>query len=173
MENLIQVLLYFVPALLVLGTCYLLLKKYLDNEQKMKLLSLKRDMQGTTLPLRLQAYERLAVFLERITPNSLLFRVQKPNQTVRELQGDLLNTIRAEFEHNLSQQIYVSPRAWELTKNAKEDIIRIVNIAATQLNPQNPAMELSKNVFEVIIKTESMPTQKALDQIKTEVRQML
>src|SRR5437870_3397430 len=141
-SKLSETLLYFVPALLVLGAVFLVVKKFLDNEYKLRLLEAKRAVQKETVPLRLQAYERMCIFLERISPNSILVRTNKAGMSARELQSDLLVTIRTEFEHNLAQQIYISSKAWEVTKNAKEDMIRIVNSAAASLNENATSIDL-------------------------------
>ena len=104
MENsFIQVLLYFIPAVLVLLACFLILKKFLDNEQKLKLLSLKRDMNGTTLPLRLQAYERLTIFLERIGPNNRCCSgCRNLTRLFAKCKANCWLPSESEFEHNLS-----------------------------------------------------------------------
>ena len=171
--KLADTLLYFVPALLVLGAVFLTVKKFLDNEHKLRLLEAKRAMQKETVPLRLQAYERMCLFLERISPNSVLVRTHKSGMSARELQSDLLVTIRTEFEHNLSQQIYISSGAWEVVKNAKEDMIRIINSASASLNENSTGVDLSKAIFEIVIKNEKIPTQRALDFLKNEIKQTL
>jgi hypothetical protein len=80
----------------------------------------------TVTPIRLQAYERVALFLERINPNSLVMRMHKPGMSARQLQSDLLQIVRAEFEHNMAQQIYMSPAAWKAIRAAKEETIKIL-----------------------------------------------
>ena len=115
-NNISDVLLYFVPALLVIGAMFLLIKKFLDRDYRIKLIESKQLLQKDMLPLRLQSYERMVLFLERISPASLLMRANKPNMTSLQLQSELLSTIRNEFEHNLSQQIYMSNPAWEQIK---------------------------------------------------------
>jgi hypothetical protein len=172
-KNILEVLMYFVPAALVLMAAYMLIKKFLDNEYKIRLLEAKRSMQKDTIPLRFQAYERICMLLERISPNNLVIRTNKPGMNARELQGELLSTIRAEYEHNLSQQVYISGQSWELVKRAKEDTIRIINMAFVGVGENATAIDLSKAIFEIIVKNEMMPTQKALDYIKTEIKQIL
>jgi hypothetical protein len=174
MENnsFLQVLLYFIPAALILMTCYLLIKQFLTNEHKIKLIELKKASNKEVFPLRLQAYERMILFLERISPNNLVQRVSKPGMTARELQVQLLTAIRNEYEHNLSQQLFISSQAWELVRNAKEDMVKIINIAMSKLSEKNLAIDLSKAIFEIILKTEVMPAQKAIEYLKKEFRQL-
>ena len=172
MEKIIEVFMYFIPAVIVLLTAFLLLKKFLENDYKLRLLEAKKNIQKDAVLIRLQAYERICIFLERISPNSLILRIHKMGMTARELQSELLAAIRSEYEHNLSQQLYVSSQAWELVKNAKEDTSRMVNTASTLIGEKATGLDLSKAVFELIIKNETIPNQKALDFIKNEVRQL-
>jgi hypothetical protein len=108
-----------IPALLVFLAGYLALSAMIRNDANRRRLELMLNNQKVTLPLRLQAYERLTLFLERISPESLIVRVNKAGMSAQKLQTALLESIRAEWEHNLSQQLYVSHEAWELVKNAK------------------------------------------------------
>ena len=165
-------LLYFVPALLVLGAMFLLIKKFLDRDYRLKLIEAKQLLQKDMLPLRLQAYERLVLFLERISPSSLLMRINRPNMNSMQLHSELLSTIRTEFEHNLSQQIYMSNQAWEQVKIAKEEIIKIVNTSSEKVGPNNTSINLSTEIFEEMLRKEAFPTQKAIDYLKNEVRQL-
>jgi hypothetical protein len=132
----------------------------------------KRESQGLTTPIRLQAYERLTLFLERITPGNLISRVHKSGMSAKLLQAELLKAIRTEYEHNLAQQIYISPGAWELIKNAKEETIKLINTAAINVSDEASGVDLGKLVLEVSMSIEKMPTQIALDYLKQESRQL-
>lgn len=123
------------------------------------------------MPLRLQAYERLTLFLERISPNNLLGRVYQQGLTVREFHLELLSNIRTEFEHNITQQIYVTPEAWSAVRKAKEDTIKIINSSASGVDPNGKGAELNKAVFESIMNEESLPSHKAIEFIKSEMNQ--
>jgi hypothetical protein len=169
-SNQIQFLFYTIPAIVVLAGCYFLIKKFLDNEQKIRLLEMKKEWQKDLLPLRMQAYERMVLFLERISPNNLLMRVHKPGFTAKEFQVELHSTIRHEFEHNITQQIYISSQAWIVAKGSKEEIIKLINTAASRVEPNSSAMDLSAAIFEIIIKNELKPAQNAIEFIKKEAR---
>lgn len=179
-----DILLYFVPAFLVLMAMFLVVKrsldtylmtvrKFLDRDMQIRSMDEKAVRQKDGTPLKLQAYERLVLFLERINPNSILVRVHRGGMTAGQLQSDLVATIRAEFEHNLSQQIYVSEQSWEEVKSAKEDMIRIVNNAFNQVGMNGTGIQMSTQIFEQVLKTEMLPTQKAIDFLKAEVRKLL
>ncbi|HBG71623.1 MAG: hypothetical protein A2W93_08270 [Bacteroidetes bacterium GWF2_43_63] len=161
------------PALMVFLTAFFVLKSYLENEQKKKELDSRFEQKRFSLPIRLQAYERLAMFLERINPESIVLRMNQPGMSAKELQAMLLQTIRMEYEHNLSQQVYVSNQAWDMVKNAKEDIIRIINTAGTTMQPNATAIDISTTIFEESLREKEGILQKALIYLKNEGRQYL
>ncbi|WP_188815309.1 DUF7935 family protein [Hymenobacter cavernae] len=158
------------PALIVAGAVFLLIRQYLEKEQQRRLIELR--LQGTKeiLPVRLQAYERVILLLERITPNNLLVRLNSSGQSASEFHRVLLQEIRAEFEHNLSQQLYMSPDAWEEVKQAKEHILTLINKAYQGLNTPQQARgtELAKRVLETLIADETDPTARAINIVKRE-----
>lgn len=181
MFSFLEILKYVLPAIIVLLTSWLLLKTFFNNQEENKIHELKKQaeelkaqLQGEDkrliTPIRLQAYERLALYLERIAPQSLVFRIQKPGQTVYQLQTTLLQNIRNEFEHNLSQQLYVSSEVWAMVKTSKEEIVKLINTAAAGLQPDEQAFELSKKIFEATVGEEKLPTEKALEMLKKEIR---
>lgn len=173
MNQLIETLMYFVPALLVLGAVYMILKQFLQNEQKLKMIELRKKTNSDTLALKLQAYERLLVLLERITPSSMLLRVNQPGYGARQLHAEMLQNIRSEFEHNLSQQLYVSHDAWEMVKRAKDNVIHILNIAMQSTGEGKSAADLGKIIIDLMIKHDNVPTQMAIDYLKKEGKMFL
>jgi hypothetical protein len=172
MDQFLEILKYIVPALVVLATAYVLIEKFLENERHHRNMTYKRESQGLTTPVRLQAYERLTIFLERINPSNLVTRTHKSGMSAKLLQAEMLKTIRTEYEHNLSQQVYISTGAWELIKNAKEEIIKLVNTSAINVSDEASGVDLGKLMLEVAMKTEKMPTQVAIDYLKQEARQL-
>ena len=115
-------------------------------------------VQRTVTPIKLQAYERIVLFLERISLESLLVRVSSPEMTASQLHTALLNCIRSEFEHNLSQQIYMSPQAWEVVKNARSNTIKIINSEAEKIKGNAPGIEFSKHLITRVMEIEKEPT---------------
>lgn len=172
MDQFLEILKYILPALVVLATSYLLIERFLENERHRANMAFKRETQGLTTPVRLQAYERLTMFLERITPSSLVTRTHKGGMSAKLLQAELLKAIRTEYEHNLSQQLYVSPGAWELIKNAKEETIKLVNTAAINVSDEASGVDLGSLILEVTMKMDKFPTTVALDYLKQEARQI-
>lgn len=172
MEEVLDLLKYTAPALVVFVACFFILKKFMDNEYRKQMLELRKANQNYTTPLRLQAYERMILFLERVSLNNLISRVQKRGMSAKQFQSDLIITVRTEFEHNLSQQIYVSQAAWDTVKLAKEEVIKVINVSATQVKDDATSAELSQKIFEILLKLEVSPTQMAISTIKKEVRQL-
>lgn len=151
---------------------YLIIKRFVENEQKKSLLELKKMQAMETLkvvnPIRLQAYERLALFLERISPNSLVLRCYQPGMDLKVLQGVLTKNIRDEFEHNLSQQVYVSSEAWNRIKEAKEEMINMINSSAVKLDNEADISSLVGSIFETV--TKQNPVDSALEFLKREIK---
>ncbi len=169
---LIVILSSVLSAAIVGAVAYLIINKFVENEQKKSLLELKKIQESEALkvvnPIRLQAYERLALFLERISPNSLVLRCYQPGMDLKLLQGVMTKNVRDEFEHNLSQQVYVSTEAWSRIKEAKEEMINLINSAAVSLPPDADPMSLAGAVFENSAKQNPLDT--ALEFLKEEIR---
>jgi len=171
-----QTLLALLPSVVVFLTSFYLIRNMLGARAQERnaewLQQIKKEDHKHALPLRLQAYERLTLFLERISPGPLVLRVHKSNMGSQGLHGELLATVREEFEHNVTQQIYVSERAWAQVKMAKEETLRIINIAYEQTGPTASGTVLSQRVFETAARLSHLPTQEAILTLKEEVRKL-
>ena len=170
MDAFFEILKYILPAIIVFLTSFYFLKKFLDNEDKKRMASIKGEGHKFVTPIRFQAYERMIIFLDRISPESLLMRVHKPGMSARHFQTELLQSIRTEYEHNISQQIYVSNAGWDLVKRSKEETIKIINIASAKVNDNASGLDLSKAIFNIISEIGKIPTQMAIDFLKKEIR---
>ena len=125
-----------------------------------------------TLPLRLQAYERMCLYLERISPGNLLLRLVPLASTALELQQILLNEIREEYNHNAAQQMYISANAWEQISHAMNEVVADINNASAEVSPDAPASDLGKKIFSHVINKEVQPTTHALRVLKDEIREL-
>jgi len=172
MSDLLEILKYILPSVVVFFTSFFVIRLFFENEFKKKQSEFRQLTGNITIPIRLQAYERLVLFLERISPGSLLIRVYNNNLSASQFQMVLIKNIREEFEHNLSQQVYVSSHAWELVKNAKEEMLKLINISMGELNDNASASDLSKKIFEKSVLTSSFPVTVAAEHIKSEIRQL-
>jgi len=172
--TLVELLKYTVPALVVLGASVLIVNRFVIGETERKQLALFHDAQDVTLKLRLQAYERLTIFIERISARNLLMRIYDPTLTVMEYREVLVTSISSEFEHNLSQQIYVSPNVWQTIKGVKEQEINMINQITKTLDAEAPAKELRTRILEMLAQVEEeTPTDVALHIINKEAKMMM
>jgi hypothetical protein len=172
METILEILKYLLPALVVFGTTIYMVKKYFDSEERKRQHQIFLNNQNLITPLRLQAYERTILFLERISPDNLIMRVNKSGFTCQQLQAELMHAIRSEFEHNLSQQIYISPGAWEMLKIARGRTIQIINSTTEKFPKDAPSINLSKAILESMVDQEKTPTADAIAFIKKEISQL-
>lgn len=173
MELLIDILKITIPALLVMITTWLVIRYLLKNDQDKRRQELILQTGKTVTPIKLQAYERIVLFLERISLESMLVRISTPGMNAEQLHSSLLTTIRSEFEHNLSQQIYMSPQAWEVVRNARSNMIKIINTEMEKMPKKASGMQLSKQLLEVVMEMEKEPTRTAIEFIKAEVGRMI
>ena len=171
MEVLFEILKYSLPSGLMLLLAYLMLSSFFENEENRRNYFLKRETRKTALPTRMQAYERLTLFLERIHPDRLLLRLNSQGLKVRDYQSLLSKQIRSEYEHNLSQQIYVSEDAWRLVVNAQSNTIGHINAWAQDLDPEAPAVELRKHILNKSMELESDPIHYAIRVLRSEIQE--
>jgi len=153
-----ELLKLLLPSLLVFLAGYLAIERLLRAESNRRKAEIAVDRQKISTPIRLQAYERLVLYLERISPESLLIRVNQPNLTAKKLQSNLLTNIRTEWEHNLSQQLYISNKAWSIVKNAKENVIKLINTCSDKIEGDKPSILLSKIILERLVELSILQT---------------
>ena len=161
------------PAGLVVYGMYLVVKTFLHKEFEKQLLDIKLKNNEIVLPIRLQAYERMCLFLERITPHNLVVRSNQPGMSAGQLQQQMLFDIREEYTHNMSQQVYMTDEAWKQVKSAMDSIVAIINNAAQGVPSDGRGIELAKNIFEHLMQLPEDPTAYALRYIKNEIRQVM
>jgi hypothetical protein len=178
MNTLVYIAILIVAMLATLaltgGVFYLLARHWFDHRQKEQLLQMKLDERQETLrvvtPIRLQAYERMALFLERISPNSLVLRCYQPGMDLRLLQGVMTKNIRDEWEHNLSQQVYLSPELWARIREAKDEMVNLVNSAAVTLADTTDPTRLAAGIFASV--AQHSPTSVALEAMHKEINEL-
>jgi len=170
MDAVIEFIKILVPASLVLYGAYLLVAKFIQREIELKKLEVRSRSIESILPNRLQAYERMTLFLERISPQNLLVRLNAPGLPAREFHQLLLSEIRNEYNHNASQQVYMSEEVWSLIKNAKEDLIVAINDSASEMKMEATSLDLSKKIFEKSVNKSVDPIAHALTELKKEIQ---
>ncbi|HZY78926.1 MAG TPA: hypothetical protein VFE50_05340 [Cyclobacteriaceae bacterium] len=170
MDALIDFVKILVPASVVLYAVYLMVRSFIIKEIELKKLEVRSRSIETVLPVRLQAYERMTLFLERTSPQNLLVRINQPGITSREFHKLLLEEIRNEYNHNVSQQIYIGEDVWSQIKNAKEDLVLLINEAAQTTHGESPSIELAKKIFELQLNKNVDPVGHALSELKKEIQ---
>lgn len=159
-----------IPSVVVFLTAYLLIKKFFDAEHARSRAEMIKNNRKVIAPLQIQAYERVVLLLERISPGSLIMRVHQTGMSARLLQSELVKNIRQEYEHNMAQQIYISSEGWEMVKTAKEEAVRMVNICASKMKDDATGVDLSTMIFEIAGQMDRLPTEITIDFLKQELR---
>lgn len=166
----LEVLKYVLPSVVVFLVGYFTLKKMLDNHYEQKMLEFRQQNRSSMMPIKVQAYERLIIYLDRINPSNLLLRMNQPGVSAGSFRNTLTTTVVEEFNHNLAQQLFVSPQAWKLIKVVKEEILRLINDSYATLDKSATSVDLSKAILEEMIRREEVPTDKAVDFLKKEFK---
>ena len=163
----LEMLLYAVPALITGIIAYYFFNLHTKNEEGRRRFLLHKDMQKNVLPIRLQAYERMALLLERIDPAKLLVRVPPTSPDKNSYESLLIKNIENEFDHNLSQQIYMSDECWNIVKAAKNATIQIIRKSSLS-DKNDTADKLRESILNDLLDRQS-PSNAALAFIKKEV----
>ncbi|MHC1775782.1 MAG: hypothetical protein AB9834_10250 [Lentimicrobium sp.] len=172
MELLRDILLIMLPAFLTGTAVFLLIRHYYNAEKERLEREYRMERLRLVSPVRMQAYERMVLLLERIMPSQLIIRNVVPGSQASDLQQSLIANIRQEFDHNLSQQLYISSNAWDLIKNARESVIAEINSAAAKLVSGAPAADLAQLLFQGEMENNNSTLYKALEYLKNEARQL-
>ncbi len=170
-SKLIEIAAYTLPSVITGGVAYYFFNSYFKNEQGKRKFLLMKENQKSALPLKLQAYERMALFLERINPTKLLLRVAPMSEDKNLYESFLIDHIEQEFEHNLTQQIYISDECWNVILTAKNTIIQ--HIRKTNMSEKiTNADKLRETILSDLLENES-PSTIALAYLKKEVTQII
>jgi len=177
------------PAIAFFASAYFFTNKWSESQRdKLKAqnaLNLVAAKQQTTspavvndnkrlfFPMQVDAVQRIVLFLERIAPNNMIMRLNNPGLPARAFQQLLLENIRNEYEHNLAQQIFVSPDAWHLVKTSKDELAKIINMAATHLTATATCNDLSRAIFEITAQLNNQPTDRAIMFLKAELNKIV
>jgi len=171
MEAIIEYGKILLPATLVLYAVYLMVRSFIIKEIELKKLEIRTRSIETILPNRLQAYERMCLFLERISPPNLLLRLNNQGYSAREFHKLLLDEIRNEYNHNVSQQIYMSEQVWNMIKNAKEDLTILINESSSDMPAEATSLDLARKIFELSLDKKVEPINHALSELRKEIQQ--
>jgi hypothetical protein len=163
---------FTLPSIFVFLATYIVLKTFLDREKAQLQLKLNLENAKRLVPLRLQAYERLVLLMERISPQMLIPRIYNKEMSKEQFHYALIQAIKQEYEHNLSQQIYVSDEAWNAVRDAKENIIRLINTIASDPKYNESVQKMSRLIIEAYSSVEETPTDRAIRILKNELQEI-
>tara|TARA_R110002049_G_scaffold355_1_gene2094 strand:- start:4985 stop:5515 length:531 start_codon:yes stop_codon:yes gene_type:complete len=162
---------YLLPAIVVGLVAYYFFKGHTSNEEGRRRYLIQKEAQNKILPMRLQAYERITLLLERIDPNKLLIRVKPFSDEVSKYEELLIRNIEQEYEHNLTQQIYLSQECWNLVNAAKNATIHVIRQAAMHEEKGGNADKMREWLLRNFME-EITPSQKALVYVRKEVSEL-
>ncbi|MCB9245754.1 MAG: hypothetical protein H6606_04935 [Flavobacteriales bacterium] len=165
----LRLLEFTIPALVVFLVTYITMRRFLEEEYKKKLLELKRESQQDLLPIRLQAYERLTLLMDRLKPDNLIMRLNEPDMNATVFKYVLEKNIRDEYAHNVAQQIYVSSQAWILVTAVKDEMLRIVSNAYKDMKEDSTGAELGKVILQEVIRRNDRSADEVIEFLKKEI----
>lgn len=172
MDVVLQIALIIFPAGAVLLTTIFFLRKETNKEVRIAQIELKKQRQEYFLPNRVEAYQRSVLLMERIHPGSLVMRLHNAGLPAKALQAEFLKAIREEYDHNVAQQLFVSPLAWQMVKDSKEETIKIINIAGNQMLATSTGIDLSSKIFEIVAEIGQLPTEITVEYLKKELQEL-
>jgi len=168
METIFQIIVVTVPSLIVLFSALYIFKNQIDQVRPQD--APAAASQAHRPHINFQSYERLVLYLERSNPVNMVMRMHRPGASAKMLEADMVKSIREEFEHNLSQQIYVADEIWKLIKKAKEETIKLIGLASSRCDENASGMDLSKILLELASFIEEFPHDVAIRYLKSELR---
>lgn len=169
----IEVLKYSIPALIVLGATWIVMYKLFQNEQQKREWELRRLAQKEISPIRLRAYERLCLLLERTTPERMLGDMNLGEMTILDVQQQILRTLKLEYDHNLSQQIYVSDEVWQRIIDARDQMAAFAIAMTKQVPTDANAQAYAQVLITAYQSNGDTPNQLAMDALKQEAAGLL
>jgi len=157
---------------ITVAIAYALIKNDIQTYFKLRFQGQQKEGQGVLLSLRLQAYERLILFVERINPANLLLRLHQPGISPQDLQALVLTELRAEYQHNITQQLYIETSTWDVVTKLKEDTFAMLNNGMKSLPANAAGVDLSRNILQHMAQMKDNPYELTLALIKKDIHQL-
>ena len=169
-SELLGYLSYLIPSIIVGVIAFYFFKIFVDHQKEMQYMELRKENRSEVLPLRLQAFERLVLFLERISPGQLLSRIKPVGENKFDYENLLIASIEQEFEHNLVQQVYVSQKCWDAIKASKNSTISLIR--KTAMSDKITSAQKLREVVLTELFEKSSPSDTGIAFLKNEIRQL-
>ena len=157
---------------LALIAIYYVLKNDIQRFFNLKTIELNKESRAHILPLRLQAHERLIIFVDRINPVNLLVRLHQQGIGIGTLQAGILNEVRSEYQHNITQQLYVNSETWNVVRKLKDDSIAMINNAVQNIPAEANGIELSKAILQHMASINENPYDLTIELIKKDIQKL-
>lgn len=162
-----------IPSIIVFLVAIFFFWKMRDDQRDFQTMLISAEDRRQSLPLKLKAYERLIIMLERITPSALVMRLNSRGMNTTQWQFELLKAVRDEYDHNISMQMYVSQPAWEAVRKAREEVAEMIKIAAKRAGNDTQSMELNRHLFDLEAATNNGVIKHALDMLRIEAQRLM
>lgn len=169
MESFLEILKIVLPAALVLYGMFIAIRTMVNKGLISKQLDIKAKAIEITLPARMQAFERMTLFLERISPENLLVRLNRNGMSAGELHHTVVQEIRNEFNHNVAQQVYLDKELWSMILTAKEDLLTRINATFQEMNVDAASIDYAKKLLSEYSSSEINSIELALTSLKEEL----
>jgi hypothetical protein len=162
-----------IPAGIIGWVALRIADRHLDSRNRQLVTDMRAKGRQETLTLRLQACERLLLFMERSEPSGLIMRLHRPGMGANLLRSEMLRSLRDEFDHNLTQQLYVSPATWARVREARDAVQQIVQTASDRMGDTSTGTDLANTVLAIVGKAGISPTAAAVEAIRDEAQGLM
>ncbi|RZK17008.1 MAG: hypothetical protein EOO43_13920 [Flavobacterium sp.] len=169
-NDLIDLLVLLLGIFGALMAFYQFIKSDIQQFFNLKARELNKESRASLLPLRLQAHERLIIFVERINPANLLVRLHQQGIGLRELQNLIVDDVKSEFQHNIAQQLYVNSSSWNVIRKLKDDTVAMINNAVQGLPESATGVDLSKKILQHMASISENPYDLTIDHLKKDIQ---
>jgi hypothetical protein len=168
MTVLLEIIKIAVPAIIVALTSYYVIREMLNKQLLLQEQKIRQERQNAITPLRMQAYERLSILVERLSLSGLVLRNRNDEMKAVTFKIALLMAIQQEFEHNISQQIYVSDKLWQILEATRDDLIQFIQLVSEKIPKGATSMQLAEALMAYQEQRESNPIATAQMAIRKE-----
>jgi hypothetical protein len=165
----IDILMLLIPAAIVFFVSHYYITKFFTQEREKREHEMKQIKFNKLSPLKIQAYERFTIFLDRIMPQNLIIRNVSNNMSATEFKHKIIQAVQEEFNHNVSQQLYISDQSWTMVKLAMEYVLATIENCYKDLAEEASGTDLGKAVFVELQKRDKRPVETAIQFLKKEI----
>jgi hypothetical protein len=170
MDELWKIFGILIPAALVLYGMYLMVRTMIERELRSKRIELWAKQSEQSLPIRLQAYERMTLYLERISPENLIPRLNQPGLSAAQFARLLRQEVQSELSHNFAQQLYISSELWDTIKTATSEVFNLINQTEAECAEGESSTDFGKRMLQKAIEQEASAPAATLIMLKNEVK---